>query len=114
MAVYLVRHAARAFYPALVAAGVRICEYEGMLHAKSCVIDDRIVQIGSANLDVRSLNDNFELLAYLESVELNEHLSAVFEGWFAQSHEVRLADLERRSYLARVLDAAAHLATPLM
>ncbi|HBP19300.1 MAG TPA: hypothetical protein DEA08_16110, partial [Planctomycetes bacterium] len=112
--VYLVRHAARVYYPELVAAGVRVFEYEGMLHAKACVIDDQLVQIGSANLDVRSLNDNFELLAFFESKPLNARLVEVFEGWLGKSREVGMSELEQRSYVGRVLDAAAHLATPLM
>ncbi|MGC4001145.1 MAG: phospholipase D-like domain-containing protein [Anaeromyxobacter sp.] len=43
-------------YPRLAAAGLRIWEYQpSMLHAKSMLIDDRLVVVGSINLDWLSM-----------------------------------------------------------
>ncbi len=54
--------AARGLYSGLLRAGVEIYEYQPtVLHAKRYLIDDR-VYVGSANLDLRSLNINYELL----------------------------------------------------
>ena len=51
----------RSYYRDLVSAGVRLFEYRcGLLHAKTIVIDRRIGLIGSANLDRRSFELNFE------------------------------------------------------
>jgi cardiolipin synthase len=47
-----VRAAQRATYEKLLAGGVRIFEYEAsMMHAKTVVVDDRYIQIGSTNMD---------------------------------------------------------------
>jgi cardiolipin synthase len=53
--------ASRAAYAGLLRAGVRIFEYRpGLLHAKTLVVDDTLAMIGSANLDRRSFELNFE------------------------------------------------------
>ena len=50
-----VRAAQRATYEKLIDGGVRIFEYEiSMMHAKTIVIDDRYVMIGSTNMDALS------------------------------------------------------------
>jgi cardiolipin synthase A/B len=50
-----VRAAQRATYEALLAGGVRIFEYEAsMMHAKTMIVDDSYVLIGSTNVDALS------------------------------------------------------------
>ncbi len=56
-----VLYAGRSHYPELLEAGVKIYEYQrGMLHAKTMVVDDEWVTIGSANMDRRSFLLNWE------------------------------------------------------
>ncbi len=51
----------RSFYPRLMAAGVKIYEYEpGFIHAKSYLADGKYAMIGTINLDYRSLVHHFE------------------------------------------------------
>ena len=51
----------RSFYHRLMAAGVKIYEYEpGFIHAKSYLVDDDYAMIGTINLDYRSLVHHFE------------------------------------------------------
>jgi cardiolipin synthase len=51
----------RSYYQDLVGAGVKLFEYRcGLLHAKTIVVDRKIGLIGSANLDRRSFELNFE------------------------------------------------------
>ena len=57
----LVAAASRACYAGLLAAGVRIHEYQGgLLHSKSLTLDGELALIGSANLDRRSFDLNYE------------------------------------------------------
>jgi cardiolipin synthase A/B len=56
---WIVGAASRSYYGDLLAAGVRIFEYEGgLLHAKSLTLDGAITLIGSANMDRRSFDLN--------------------------------------------------------
>jgi cardiolipin synthase len=74
----LSRMAARSLYRRMLRAGVEIYEYEPqILHAKMILIDD-VVYVGSANLDTRSLNLNYELLVRLEQPELVAEAREIF------------------------------------
>jgi len=58
---WIVGAASRSYYADLLAAGVRIHEYEGgLLHTKSLTMDGEITLIGSANMDRRSFELNYE------------------------------------------------------
>ncbi|QDT41908.1 Cardiolipin synthase [Gimesia alba] len=57
----VVAAASRSYYAELLAAGVKIFEYtEGLLHTKSLTLDGEVTLIGSANIDRRSFDLNYE------------------------------------------------------
>jgi len=77
--VALAQLASQRIYQPLLRAGVEIYEYQPqVLHAKLFLIN-HAVYVGSANLDARSLNINYELLLRLP----NERLVAEAEALFA-------------------------------
>ena len=58
---WIVAAASRSYYLDLLAAGVRIFEYVGgLLHVKSLTLDGEVTLIGSANMDRRSFELNYE------------------------------------------------------
>jgi cardiolipin synthase len=58
---HIVAAASRSYYEDLIDAGVELYEYRrGLLHAKTMVVDRAIGLVGSANLDRRSFELNFE------------------------------------------------------
>ncbi|HTJ12509.1 MAG TPA: phospholipase D-like domain-containing protein, partial [Dinghuibacter sp.] len=58
---WLVNKAASAYYEDLLNCGVRIYRYNrGFVHAKTIVVDDALAMVGSANMDNRSFELNFE------------------------------------------------------
>ena len=58
---WIVGAASRSYYADLLAAGVKIYEYEGgLLHTKSLTLDGEVTLIGSANMDRRSFELNYE------------------------------------------------------
>jgi cardiolipin synthase len=58
---WIVGAASRSYYAELLSAGVKIYEYVGgLLHTKSFTIDGEITLIGSANMDRRSFELNYE------------------------------------------------------
>ncbi|MFO1161282.1 MAG: cardiolipin synthase [Reyranellaceae bacterium] len=58
---WIVAAASRSYYAELLAAGVKIYEYEGgLLHTKSLTVDRELTLIGSANMDRRSFDLNYE------------------------------------------------------
>lgn len=58
---WIVGAASRSYYDDLLAAGVRIFEYTGgLLHAKTLTVDGETTLVGSANMDRRSFDLNYE------------------------------------------------------
>lgn len=58
---WIVQSASRSYYQELLAAGVEIYEYiPGLLHTKSLTFDSEFAMIGSANVDRRSFDLNYE------------------------------------------------------
>lgn len=68
---WIVSAASCSYYASLLQAGVKIYEYTGgLLHAKTLTLDGQISMLGSANLDRRSFDLNYEnnMLVYSEAV----------------------------------------------
>jgi len=75
----LTQFAARRLYRMLMRSGVEIYEYQPqILHAKLFVFDD-IVYVGSANLDVRSLRINYELVVRVTDPALASEAREMFD-----------------------------------
>jgi cardiolipin synthase len=82
------RLAAQSLYLRLLRHGVEIYEYQPqILHAKLFIIDEA-VYIGSANLDPRSLNINYELVVRFLNPQFTEQARALFQA--ALNHSYRI------------------------
>src|SRR5699024_10027483 len=74
----------RAYYPQLAEAGVQLFEYRpGLLHAKTLLVDGQVALVGSANMDRRSLELNFENNILLCSVAMAETIRQRQNQWLA-------------------------------
>ena len=74
------RDGQRSLYRRLLAAGVKIWEYQpSMMHSKTVVVDDRLSIAGSMNLDPLSLNLLEEGSLAVEDPTFTAELAAMFE-----------------------------------
>lgn len=86
---WVVGAASRSYYGALLAAGVRIFEYEGgLLHTKSLTLDGEITLIGSANMDRRSFELNYENNILFYDPALTAEIRHRQDSYIARSHPV--------------------------
>ncbi len=84
----LSRLAAQSLYRRMLSTGLRVLEYQPqVLHAKLIIIDG-IIYVGSANLDQRSLNINYELLVRLQDPVEAARARQIFEERRKQCHEI--------------------------
>ena len=82
--------AARSLYRRLLKAGVEIYEYQPqVLHAK-LILSDGVVYVGSSNLDIRSLNLNYELMLRLEDKTVAVEARDIFERLLKHSQRIEL------------------------
>jgi cardiolipin synthase len=86
---WIVGAASRSYYSDLLAAGVCIHEYEGgLLHTKSLTLDGEITLIGSANMDRRSFELNYENNILICDPTLTAEMRRRQAAYLAQSHPV--------------------------
>ena len=72
----LVGWASRAFFTELLAAGVKIYQFEGgLLHTKSVLVDGELSLVGTVNLDMRSLWLNFEITLVIDDAGFGSDLA---------------------------------------
>lgn len=109
----VVTFAARSYYDELMAAGVKVYEYQPtVLHSKALLVDDDCVILGSANFDQRSFRLNFEVCAAVYDVGAAALLEHQFERDFSRSR--RLPRPRRVDPLRRLAEASARLLSPLL
>ncbi len=86
---FVVQAASRSYYADLLAAGVRVFEFEGgLLHTKSLTLDGEITLIGSANMDRRSFELNYENNILLYDSAVTAEMRRRQNAYLAQSHPV--------------------------
>jgi cardiolipin synthase len=107
--------AGRAHFSRLMAAGVKIHLYRpGLLHTKSTTVDDTFAIFGSANLDVRSFNLNFELTTLLYGSEVTGRLRKIQESYLADSVLLDSDAWARRPVVRQYAESAISLLSPLL
>lgn len=104
----LLDHAARASFPRLLRAGVRIFQHRPMVHTKALLVDRDFVSIGTYNFDHRSLAYNLELVVNALDRDYNAEVAAMFEEEMGASEEVLWSSFRRRSLFTRLLERLAY------
>lgn len=97
--------ASRRWLESLLERGVKVLLHPDFLHIKMFVVDGFYAQVGSANLDARSLRLNFELNLEVYGAELASRLEAHFDALRVASRPLELEDLNRLGVLPRVRNA---------
>jgi cardiolipin synthase len=113
--ILLAHLAAFSYFGPLLDAGVRIFRYaSGLMHAKTFLMDDSVVGVGTLNLDNRSLRLNFEITAVMADASTAAHMEAILEEDFARSTELTRHDMERLPLATRLGSRAARLLAPVL
>jgi cardiolipin synthase len=88
-----VNAASKSYYAEMLLAGVEIYMYQkGFVHAKTIVTDSKLSVIGTANMDYRSFELNFEVNVILYDQVISEKLRTVF---FKDLEDAEKIDPER-------------------
>ena len=104
----------RSFYPRLMAAGVKIYEYEpGFIHAKSYLVDDETAMIGTINLDYRSLVHHFENGVWMYRCDAIGDMKADMEATLKKSIPVT-EDMLKTSLLQRIIRSLVRIFAPML
>ncbi len=105
----------RSYYEDLLTAGVKIHEYRpGLLHTKSMTMDGELTLIGSANMDRRSFDLNYENNILLHDPALTAAMRVRQDAYIADSSPVALAEVRAWSRRIRLWNNALAILGPIL
>lgn len=111
----LVNAAAHSYYDDLLKAGVKIYLYnKGFVHAKTMVADGRISVVGTANMDYRSFDLNFEVNAIVYDEEIAIELSNAFMDDIKHADYIDAEVWFERPRVMQLMEKTARLVSPLL
>ncbi len=111
----IVYWAAKSYYQELLQAGIKIFEYQkGFIHSKIITIDGKVSSIGSANMDIRSFTQNFEVNAFIYSQEVTSQINAIFEDDLKVSKQLLLENFLKRPLTRKIAESTARIFSPLL
>jgi cardiolipin synthase len=111
----LVNAAAWSNYGELLRAGVDIYTYhKGFIHAKTMVVDNFISVVGTANLDHRSFDLNFEVNAIIYSSDFADQLQRAFYDDLTDAIRLRYENWKARPIYLKLAERTARLLSPLL
>jgi cardiolipin synthase len=109
----LVHWASRNMLWEVLQRGVRVYEQPPpFVHTKLFLVDRHYVQVGSANMDPRSLRLNFEMVVEVYDREFASIIDRHFEAVRERSRQITLEQVDARPLPVRVRDSLAWLLTP--
>lgn len=105
----------RSYYEDLLKAGVELFEYRhGLLHAKTMMVDRKIGLIGSANLDRRSFELNFENNILFADDEFAGEVRKRQDQYLAASDRINAEDVARFGFFRRILQNLLATMSPVL
>lgn len=111
----LVDWASRAFFTELLQAGVKIYQFaNGLLHAKSVLVDQQLSLVGTVNLDMRSLWLNFEVTMIIDDIEFGTQLANIQQSYMTHSTLLTEKEWESRPVWHRIVERMFYFFSPLL
>lgn len=99
----------------MLEAGVKFYLYEkGFNHSKIIMVDSYFASIGTANLDIRSFEDNFEVSAFIYDHSFAMELESQFHKDLLDCRLITLHTWERRPFINGLKESIARLFSPLL
>lgn len=111
----MVKWASKTFFEDLLSAGVKIYKFQkGLLHTKSVLIDNKLVLVGTVNMDVRSFLLNFEVTVAIEDTSFANEIALLQENYLADSLELNYIEWLNRPFYHRIFERLFFLFSPLL
>ena len=111
----IVYWATRSYISELIDAGIGVYLYnKGFNHSKVIVIDGQFSSVGSANMDIRSFEDNFEVSAILYDRKIAQELESYYLADLKHCTKVTREMWNARSNLHSMYESFSRLLSPLL
>lgn len=111
----IVYWATRSYVSELLEAGVNVYIYrDGFNHSKLITIDSEFSAIGSANMDIRSFEYNFEITAFIFDREKTSELKNIYYNDIKKSKKLSKSSWSHRSRKDKTKESICRITSPLL
>ena len=111
----VVQATSEGFYYGLVSAGVKLMLFHGgLLHSKIITVDGRMAMIGSANMDRRSFELNYEMNMLFVGDDLTAVLDARQMTYIERAESITIGEIRAWSVWRRLRNNLLALAAPIL
>ncbi|MGL4907857.1 MAG: phospholipase D-like domain-containing protein, partial [Bacteroidales bacterium] len=107
--------ASMSFIDTMLAAGVKVYLYrKGFSHSKLLIADGEFCSVGTANMDVRSFEYNFEVNALFYDRDFTQQVESAFLQDLERSRKVTWQTWRSRAKRERFMENFARLLAPML
>lgn len=107
--------ASRSLYTRIIDAGVTLYEHQnGLLHTKTLTIDGEVAVLGSANIDRRSLELNFEVITVMYDESFAADLRDLQDRYISESDRIDPELWAQRPWHVRLWQNAVGILSPIL
>ena len=111
----IVQAASMSYMKEVLEAGVHVHLYsDGFNHSKTMVVDGIVSSVGTANMDFRSFDQNFEVNALIYDRRIAQELTDQFRADKAHCVPLHLSRWQQRPIRRRLAESASRLLAPLL
>jgi cardiolipin synthase len=113
---FTVYYASRSYLAELIKCGVKVYFYDenSFVHAKVMTIDGKISTVGTANMDIRSYELNYEINAVIYDEEKTKEIEAMFYEDLMRSKLINYEDYEKTAKHIKFIEAVARVFSSLL
>ena len=112
---WLTQWCSRSYVEELLEAGVKVYWYQkGINHSKVIVVDGMMASVGTANMDMRSFDENFEVNLIIYDRNVAKNLAASFVEDMRDSVEGSIHKGKFRPKRQKIRESVARLFAPLL
>ncbi len=111
----MLNEASRSYVSECLRSGIKFYLYTaGMMHAKTLIVDDEYVSVGSTNFDFRSFEHNFEANIQIYSREVNAHMAEIFRDDLSSCVRILPSQWNRRPIHKKAIQSVLRLLSPIL
>ncbi|UOR11395.1 cardiolipin synthase [Halobacillus amylolyticus] len=112
---FLTQYGTRSYFDELLDKGIDVYMYQkGFMHQKIMIVDGQYASIGTANVDFRSINLNFEVNVFLFQMDSVRQLVSYYELDIKDSEQVNQVLYKNRGLVTKTKESFARLFSPIL
>ncbi|MCY7580470.1 cardiolipin synthase [Bacillus altitudinis] len=107
---FLTQYATRSYFSELLKEGIKVYHYQkGFMHQKVMIADGELASVGTANVDMRSFQLNFEVNVFTAAKKPIEQLMAHYEEDMKECEQMGPVHFYKRGLKERLKESFARL-----